>query len=260
MTAMKNIQTHVLGVPRIGARRELKFALESYWSGNSNADALLGTAAALRERHWRQQADAGLDWVTVGDFALYDQVANHLQWFGCEPARFGFDASTSRLERGFVMARGKRSHRHDEDHACCAAHAKADAGTMAHTGQAVDESALDMTKWFDTNYHYLVPEFLPTTEFKLDATPLLAEVAEAQALGHAVKVALIGPLTLLWLGKEKTSGFNRLDLLERLLPAYGELLGKLAHAGVAWVQLDEPILASTCPRPGAMCLKAVTGS
>ncbi len=239
---MKNIQTHVLGVPRIGARRELKFALESYWSGNSNAGDLLGTAAALRARHWRQQADAGLDWVTVGDFALYDQVANHVQWFGCEPARFGFDAGTSRLERGFAMARGQRSAHQDDGNACC--------NKPAHGGghaRAVDPSALDMTKWFDTNYHYLVPEYLPDTTFTLDAAPLLEEVADAQALDHAVKVALIGPLTLLWLGKEKAAGFDRLDLLERLLPAYGELLGKLAAAGVQWVQMDEPILGLDLP-------------
>ncbi len=234
---MKNIQTHVLGFPRIGARRELKFALESYWAGNSNAGDLLGTAAALRARHWRQQRESGLDWVTVGDFALYDQVANHLQWFGCEPARFGFDAATSRLDRGFAMARGIRAVAADHAHegGCCAA---------AH---AADNAALDMTKWFDTNYHYLVPEYLPDTTFTLDAAPLLEEVADAQALGHPVKVALIGPLTLLWLGKEKAAGFDRLDLLERLLPAYGELLGKLAAAGVQWVQLDEPILGLDLP-------------
>jgi 5-methyltetrahydropteroyltriglutamate--homocysteine methyltransferase len=238
MTAMKNIQTHVLGFPRIGARRELKFALESYWAGNSNAGDLLGTAAALRARHWRQQADAGLDWVTVGDFALYDQVANHLQWFGCEPARFGFDAATPRLERGFAMARGIRDGAAGQGtsgaHGCCAA-------------PASDGAALDMTKWFDTNYHYLVPEFLPDTTFTLDAAPLLDEVADARALGHAVKAVLIGPLTLLWLGKEKAAGFDRLDLLDRLLPAYGELLGKLAAAGVEWVQLDEPILGLDLP-------------
>ncbi len=242
---MKNIQTHVLGFPRIGARRELKFALESYWAGDSEAGDLLGTAAALRARHWRQQADAGLDWVTVGDFALYDQVANHLQWFGCEPARFQFDPSVSRLERGFAMARGIRAgtdkqadkhhgHADAEDHACCSAH-------------AADGAALDMTKWFDTNYHYLVPEYLPDTRFTLDPAPLLEQVADAQALGHAVKVVLIGPLTLLWLGKEQVAGFDRLDLLERLLPAYGELLGKLAAAGVHWVQLDEPILGLDLP-------------
>jgi 5-methyltetrahydropteroyltriglutamate--homocysteine methyltransferase len=112
---------------------------------------------------------------------------------------------------------------------------------------ATGNAALDMTKWFDTNYHYLVPEFLPDTTFTLDAGPLLEEVADAQALGHAVKVALIGPLTLLWLGKEKAAGFDRLDLLARLLPAYGELLGKLAAAGVQWVQLDEPILGLDLP-------------
>ncbi len=217
---MKTIHTHTLGFPRIGARRELKTALESYWRGESDAAALAQSARALRQRHWALQAGAGLDFVTVGDFALYDQVANHIQLFGCEPARFGFDAASDALTRYFAMARG------DGHERCC--------------GANHDARALDMTKWFDTNYHYLVPEFDTATGFALHPAPLLAEVAEAQALGHAVKVALIGPLTFLWLGRER--GVDRLDLLERLLPAYRALLAQLKDAGVAWVQLDEPIL------------------
>jgi 5-methyltetrahydropteroyltriglutamate--homocysteine methyltransferase len=224
---MQTVHTHTLGFPRIGARRELKIALEAFWRGDTTADALEAAGRELRARHWAQQALSGLDLVTVGDFALYDQVANHIQLFGCEPARFGFDGSEPALTRYFAMARGDREH----DAACCGG---------AHSGHA-----LDMTKWFDTNYHYLVPEFTAATDFTLCAGRLLAEVAEAQALGHAVKAALIGPLTFLWLGKAK--GVDRLDLLERLLPAYSQLLIALKDAGVEWVQVDEPILGLDLP-------------
>jgi 5-methyltetrahydropteroyltriglutamate--homocysteine methyltransferase len=224
---MTSIQTHTLGFPRIGARRELKTALEAFWRGDLSEADLEHTGRQLRERHWAQQAAAGLDLVTVGDFAYYDQVANHIQLFGCEPERFGFDASVPPLTRYFAMARGDREH----DAACCAGR---------HSVHA-----LDMTKWFDTNYHYLVPEFGASTEFSLHAEGLLAEVAEARALGHTVKVALIGPLTFLWLGKARTG--ERLDLLAQLLPVYCALLAQLKQAGAAWVQLDEPILGLDLP-------------
>ena len=226
---MTTIHTHILGFPRIGARRELKTALESFWRGDTNADALEATGRTLRQRHWQQQADAGLDLVTVGDFALYDQVANHIQLFGCEPARFSFDGSEPELERYFAMARGDREH----GAGCC--------------GGSHDAHALDMTQWFDTNYHYLVPEFSSATTFTLHAQRLLAEVAEARALGHAVKVALIGPLTFLWLGKAREAGVDRLDLLAPLLPVYCALLSQLKDAGAEWVQVDEPILGLDLP-------------
>ncbi len=226
---MTTIHTHTLGFPRIGARRELKTALEAFWRGDTGEAALEATGRALRARHWAQQADAGLELVTVGDFALYDQVANHIQLFGCEPARFGFDGSETALARYFAMARGDHAHQHE--HACCAG---------AHSVHA-----LDMTKWFDTNYHYLVPEFAADTAFSLHAERLLAEVAEARTLGHAVKVALIGPLTFLWLGKARDA--ERLDLLDKLLPVYCALLARLKDAGAQWVQLDEPILGLDLP-------------
>ena len=225
---MNSIQLHTLGFPRIGARRELKASLESFWRGASDEAALEETGRALRAAHWAQQAEAGLDLVTVGDFAFYDQVANHIQLFGCEPERFGFDGSETPLARYFGMARGDR----EPDSACCGGH-------RVH--------ALDMTKWFDTNYHYLVPEFSAATAFSLNASRLLSEVGEAQAFGHAVKVALIGPLTFLWLGKARQAGFERLALLEALLPAYVALLAQLKAQGVEWVQLDEPILGLDLP-------------
>jgi 5-methyltetrahydropteroyltriglutamate--homocysteine methyltransferase len=227
---MKPIQTHIPGFPRIGAARELKFALEKHWRGESAEAELEAAGAALRARHWAQQRDAGLDLVSVGDFAFYDQVANHIQLLGCEPARFGFTAEQSQLARYFSMARGVSHGQHGhQDHAGCTHHHQ-------------DAHALEMTKWFDTNYHYLVPEFSPETEFSLACERLFAEVAEAQALGHAVKAVLIGPLTFLWLGKERAAGFDRLSLLEKLLPVYGALLDRLKQQGVNWVQIDEPIL------------------
>eukprot|EP01133_Synstelium_polycarpum_P005560 gene5560-6415_t len=229
------IHTHILGFPRIGAARELKSALESHWRGEMSEAALEATGQQLRARHWAQQRDAGLDYVTVGDFAFYDQVASHIQLLGCEPARFQFDAQQSPLSRYFTMARGADTH---------AAHAGCSHG---HPAQDASDHALEMSKWFDTNYHYLVPEWSPLTRFSLACERLFDEVAEAQALGHEVKAALIGPLTFLWLGKEKTPGFERLALLEQLLPVYGALLDRLKRQGVAWVQVDEPILGLDLP-------------
>ena len=229
------IRTHILGFPRIGAARELKLALESHWRGEVSEAALEATGKQLRARHWALQRDAGLDYVTVGDFALYDQVANHIQLLGCEPARFNFTPEQSPLARYFTMARGEAT---QAQHADCG---------HAHHSNAAGTAALEMTKWFDTNYHYLVPELSPQTQFSLACERLLAEVAEAQALGHQVKAALIGPLTFLWLGKEKTPGFERLALLEQLLPVYGALLDRLKLQGVTWVQLDEPILGLDLP-------------
>ena len=232
------IRTHILGFPRIGAARELKLALESHWRGEVSEAALEATGQQLRARHWALQRDAGLDYVTVGDFALYDQVASHIQLLGCEPARFHFTPEQSPLARYFTMARGAAT---QAQHADCG---------HAHHSNAAGTAALEMTKWFDTNYHYLVPELSPQTQFSLAGERLLAEVAEAQALGHQVKAALIGPLTFLWLGKEKTpgeSGFHRLALLEQLLPVYGALLDRLKQQGVTWVQLDEPILGLDLP-------------
>lgn len=222
------IRTHILGFPRIGAQRELKFALERCWRGESSFEQLETIGRELRARHWALQTDAGLDCVTVGDFAWYDHVAAHIQLFGCEPERFGFTPEQSDLERLFALGRGV------SDEACGCANGS------GHT-------ALEMTKWFDTNYHYLVPEFLPGTAFSLHPQRLLEELAEARALGHRTKVSLIGPLSFLWLGKEKSESFDRLELLDRLLPIYGELLVRLREAGADWVQIDEPVLGLDLP-------------
>ncbi|PJI97482.1 methionine synthase (B12-independent) [Acidovorax sp. 69] len=233
------VLTHTLGFPRMGAQRALKFALESFWRGDSTEAELQATAAQLRQLHWQAQAEAGLGFVTVGDFALYDHVANHIQLLGCEPARFGFDSGAPELARYFAMARGV-SARATEDHAGCSAGC-----STKHTTEG--QPALEMTKWFDTNYHYLVPEFGAHTQFHLASERLFAEVAEAQALGHRVKAVLLGPLSFLWLGKSKTAGFDRFSLLESLLPVYETVLARLKAQGVEWVQIDEPILGLDLP-------------
>ena len=232
------IRIHTLGYPRIGLQRELKVALEQHWKGEIDAVALQQVGQTLRTRHWAEQRDAGLDFVTVGDFAYYDHVANHIQWLGCEPARFNFNGQESELERYFTLARGVARE--------AAAETTCDSGCK-HEQHSHGKPALEMTKWFDTNYHYLVPEFSADTAFSLQANSLLEQVAEAQALGHTVKVVLIGPLSFLWLGKEKSENFERFSLLPQLLEVYGQLLARLKAANVGWVQIDEPILGLDLP-------------
>ncbi len=249
------IKTHTLGFPRMGAQRELKFALESHWHGNSSAADLQSVAKGLRQRHWQHQREAGLDLVAVGDFALYDHVAHHIQLLGCEPARFGFAPGTPELTRYFTMARGVAQEA-PHDHAaaapdsCCQGLAPA-----APLAPLASHAALEMTKWFDTNYHYLVPEFDANTTFKLDSNRLFDEVAEAQSLGHRAKPVLLGPLSFLWLGKVQTPGLDKLDLLEPLLNVYAQILETLKAQGVEWVQMDEPILGLDLPGDWALAFE-----
>ncbi len=215
---------HSLGFPRIGADRELKKALEAYWKGDLSEAELRRVGRELRAAHWQLQADAGIELLPAGDFAWYDQVLTHSLMFGVVPERFRPADGKPTLDTLFAMARGVT-------HQCCGA------------GQAQE-----MTKWFDTNYHYLVPEFSVDQSFQLSWTQFFEEVEEARALGHAVKPVLIGPLTYLWLGKAKGEAFDKLELLERLLPVYGEVLERLAAQGVEWVQIDEPILVLDLPQ------------
>ncbi|MHB0776199.1 5-methyltetrahydropteroyltriglutamate--homocysteine S-methyltransferase [Halomonas sp. WWR20] len=215
---------HTLGYPRIGANRELKQAVESYWKGDIDSAALEARGAELRARHWQASRDAGLDLVTVGDFAFYDQILNVTAMVGAVPARFGPSGEQVDLDTTFRMARGR-----------------APTGTPA--------AACEMTKYFDTNYHYLVPELHAGQTFRIASSRLFDEVEEARSAGHPVKVVLTGPLTWLWLGKAREeNGFERLDLLDALLPVYGEILNRLAEQGVEWVQLDEPALVQDLPR------------
>lgn len=214
---------HNLGFPRIGAKRELKFALESYWKGESSRDALKGLGAQLRKRHWDNQA--GLDLIPVGDFAFYDQMLDMSFTLGNLPERVrGFHGDA--LDNYFRVARGRSAQGAEDHSACC--------GGVA---------AGEMTKWFDTNYHYIVPEFTAATEFKLDTSRLLEQLAEAKAQGVKAKPVIIGPITYLAQGKAK-DGLYKLALLPRLLPVYAQLLDALAAQGVEWVQIDEPILVT----------------
>lgn len=243
------IKTHTLGFPRIGENRELKFALEDYWRGEASEESLQATASTLRLKHWKAQIDSGLDFITVGDFSFYDQMADHIQLLGCEPARFEFNAEQPELQRYFTMVRGKVTGHDGCHHAQAHAHAPGSHGSSAHGLHPQETHALEMTKWFDTNYHYMVPEFNASTQFKAHAGNLLAQLEQAKTLNHPVKVSLIGPLTFLFLGKSKQAGFDQLDLLDQLLPVYGQVLGTLKSHGVEWVQLDEPILGLDLPGP-----------
>lgn len=221
----EKIRTHSLGFPRIGEKRELKKATEAYWKGDLFADALAAAGAQLRQAHWLLQKEAGIDLIPSNDFSFYDQMLDTTCLVGNIPARFGWDGSEVSLDLRFQLARGVSS---------CAC-----GGT--HAGQ----QACEMTKWFDTNYHYIVPEFQADTVFRLSSHKPFEEFAEALALGIRTKPVLIGPLTYLYLGKGED--VDRLALLERLLPVYAEVLARLAQQGAQWIQLDEPILAVDLP-------------
>jgi 5-methyltetrahydropteroyltriglutamate--homocysteine methyltransferase len=214
-------QTINLGFSRIGVRRELKRALEEFWSGKSDVAALLDTARALRQRHWQLQRDAGIDSIPSNDFSLYDQVLDMAVVVGAIPQRYDPLASDP-LARYFAMARG-------------------------HQAAGVDVPAMEMTKWFDTNYHYIVPEFNVDTKFALSSKKPIEEYLEAKALGIETRPVLLGPVSFLLLGKMQSApeGTSTIGLLDDLLPVYAQLLQEIAAAGAKWVQLDEPMLATT---------------
>lgn len=221
-------KAHILGFPRVGAQRELKWALESYWKGESSGSELLATGRQLRLSHWQAQQDAGLDFVTVGDFSFYDHVLDASTLLGVVPKRFGWSGGQVDLETYFRMARGR-----------------------AVVGDSGETYACEMTKWFDTNYHYLVPEFDFDQGFEVSSSKLFDEVQEAREAGFPVKPVLLGPLSYLWLGKENRAGerpFDRLDLLNSLLPVYSQILIRLKALGVEWVQVDEPALVLDLPQ------------
>ncbi|MGR6774048.1 5-methyltetrahydropteroyltriglutamate--homocysteine S-methyltransferase [Pectobacterium brasiliense] len=217
------IVNHTLGFPRVGLRRELKKAQESYWAGNATQEELLTVGRELRARHWQQQKDAGVDLLPVGDFAWYDHVLTTSLLLGNVPARHQNKDGSVDLDTLFRIGRGR-----------------------APTGQPA--AAAEMTKWFNTNYHYMVPEFTKGQQFKLTWTQLLDEVDEALALGHNVKPVLLGPVTYLWLGKVKGEQFDRLSLLQDILPVYQQVLAELAKRGIEWVQIDEPALVLELPQ------------
>ena len=219
---------HSLGFPRVGVQRELKRAQEAYWAGKKTAQELEAVGRELRARHWAVQAKAGVKFVPVGDFAWYDHILEWSTLLGAVPARFAqSDSQPVSLDTLFRMARGR-----------------APSGTPA--------AACEMTKWFDTNYHYIVPELAPRQNYRIAREYLFDQIKEAQTLGYQVKPVIPGPLTWLWLGKADVFAAGaddaaKLALLENLLPVYVEVLTRCKAMGVEWIQIDEPILALDLP-------------
>ena len=214
-----------LGFPRIGAHRELKRAVEGYWKGRFSQDELRETAQALRNGHWQKQADLGLDVIPSNDFSYYDQVLDTCALVGAVPERFPWDGETVDLDTYFAMARGIQEKNLDEP-----------------SSEGSGAAAMEMTKWFDTNYHYIVPEFSEATTFSLSSTKPIDEYREARAEGIDTRPVLIGPVSFLHLGKAVDDVTDPLDLLDDLLPVYREVLDRLSAAGCEAVQLDEPAL------------------
>lgn len=215
------MQTNNLGYPRIGSNRELKKASEKYWAGKISVAELIRTGVEIRKSNWELQKEAGIDLIPSNDFSFYDQVLDMALMVSAIPKRYHkviLDKSNSEIDLYFAMARGYQK-------------------------DGLDIRAMEMTKWFDTNYHYIVPEFTKDQEFKLFSTKIIDEFLEARNLGIKTKPVLIGPVSFLLLGKEKESGFHRLDLLKKIVPVYIDILSRLKEAKVEWVQFDEPFLS-----------------
>jgi 5-methyltetrahydropteroyltriglutamate--homocysteine methyltransferase len=213
--------TQNLGYPRIGSQRELKKTSESYWSGKTTLNNLLTVGKTIRQENWKLQKESGIDLIPCNDFSFYDQVLDMSLTVNAIPGRFHsvmLDKNNTEADLCFAMARGYQKN-------------------------GLDITAMEMTKWFDTNYHYIVPEFYKGQQFKLFSTKVIDEFQEAKQLGIIAKPVLLGPVSYLLLGKEKESGFDRLDLAKNLLLVYIELLKKLQNLNVQWVQFDEPFLA-----------------
>ena len=209
------ITTATIGYPRIGPKRELKKALESFWKGDIKENELQSTAKDLRKKNWKIQKENGIDLITSNDFSFYDQVLDTICLLGAVPDRYNWQGDDVDLKTYFAMARGSQT-------------------------KELDVSALEMTKWFDTNYHYLVPELKSDQKFKISSQKPFEEFKEAQSAGYKTKPVLLGPITFLLLSKS-TEGKNTLDLLDNLLPVYLEIVKKLNDLGAEWIQIDEPI-------------------
>ncbi|MET3979812.1 5-methyltetrahydropteroyltriglutamate--homocysteine methyltransferase [Mucilaginibacter sp. UYP25] len=213
--------TQNLGYPRIGGQRELKKVCEGYWAGKTGHKNVLTVGKTIRHDNWLMQKEAGIDLIPSNDFSYYDHVLDHSLMFGAIPKRYNeviLKQGKEELDLYFAMARGYQK-------------------------DGLDVVAMEMTKWFDTNYHYIVPEFYKDQQFRLFSTKITNEFYEAKQLGIITKPVLIGPITYLLLGKEKEAGFEKIDLLKNLLKVYTEILTKLQDLGAEWIQFDEPFLA-----------------
>src|ERR1051325_7446606 len=223
------ILTHNLGLPRIGPKRELKKALESYWAEKSTESDLLAIAKAIRRQNWELQSSVGIDLIPSNDFSLYDHVLDTCTLVGAVPERFHWPGGTVDLRTYFAMARGSTKHQDACNHGA------------GHQG-----GAMEMTKWFDSNYHYIVPELSSGQTFELASTKPFDEWSEAKALGIQTVPVLLGPVSFLLLGKpapDQKSDFDPLSLLPSLLSVYETTLQRLATLGAEWVQFDEPTLS-----------------
>lgn len=215
------MQTHILGYPRIGSKRELKKACEQYWSGKIVLEELLTVGRSICSQNWNLQKETGIDLIPCNDFSYYDQVLDMSLIVGAIPVRYhevALKKNNSELDLYFAMARGYQK-------------------------DGLDITAMEMTKWFDTNYHYIVPEFYKNQQFKLTSDKIFNEFAGAKQTGINAKPVIIGLVSYLLLGKEKEEGFDKLDLAHNLLPVYVEILSKLQSQGAEWVQFDEPFLS-----------------
>ena len=211
------IKTHILGYPRIGAKRETKKVCERYWSGKNSLQDLIDTGKQQREYNWQVQKEAGIDLVPVNDFSYYDHILDTSLMVGAIPKRFQDLKHLGLYDLYFAMARGYQK-------------------------EGKDIIPVEMTKWFDTNYHYLVPEFYKDQKFEYFSKKAVDEYKEARAFGVNPKPVLTGPVTCLLLGKEKDDGFDRLDLIDSLLEVYSEILKDFQKEGAEWIQFDEPFL------------------
>jgi 5-methyltetrahydropteroyltriglutamate--homocysteine methyltransferase len=221
--------TTTLGYPRIGNQRELKKACENYWAGKITLEQLQQAAKTIRLTNWELQKEAGIDLIPSNDFSLYDQVLDLTLTLGAVPSRYESLAQGNLTDLYFAMARG-------------------------YQNEGCDVTAMEMTKWFDTNYHYIVPEFYKGQQFALTSEKAVVEFREAKEAGIITKPVLIAPVSYLLLGKEKEEGFDRISLFERLLPVYLELIGKLVAEGAEWIQLDEPFLVLDISEEAKECI------
>jgi 5-methyltetrahydropteroyltriglutamate--homocysteine methyltransferase len=213
--------TQNLGYPRIGGQRELKKVCENYWAGKTGYKNVLAVGKNIRHENWQIQKDAGIDLIPSNDFSYYDHVLDHSLMFGAIPKRYNevmLKQDNEEINLYFAMARGYQKN-------------------------GLDVVAMEMTKWFDTNYHYIVPEFYKNQQFRLFSQKVVHEFYEAKQLGIITKPVLIGPVSYLLLGKEKEAGFEKIDLIRNLLPVYIEILIKLQDLGAEWIQFDEPFLS-----------------